>query len=121
MPDKNKTKARRFSMPSVAFCNHWNAANKMIGGDAWKTFVYNCWIEFSIINKDMLNESHDGWKTWGNDEVQSFLAEKCYSKATILRKKFAKLNKEIAMPKGYLNRGTEVKRVTTEDLLSLFT
>jgi len=121
MPDKTKTKARRFSMPSVAFCNYWNKANEITDDSAWETFVYQCWTEFSIANKDMLNDSQDGWKTWGNDEVQSFLAEKCYAKATILRKKFAKLGKDIPMPKGYLNRGTEAKRVTTADLLSLFT
>jgi hypothetical protein len=115
-------KSRRFVQDSVAFCKFWNEANKINDNSAWETFVYRCWTEFSVNNVDMLNETQDGWKTWKNDQVQEFLAEKVYTKATLLRKKFEKEGKSIDLPKGYLDRKGKApsKRVSVKDLVSLF-
>ena len=73
-------------------------------------------------NIDMLNETQDGWKTWDNEQVQVFLAEKAYTKASLLRKKFEKEGKDINLPKGYLSRKGKApsKRVSVKDLVSLF-
>ena len=119
---KQETKARRFSMPSIAFCEKWVEANKKDSDDAWKTFVYSCWIDFSVLNAEMLNETEKGWKSWSDDQVQSWLGEKCYTKCSLLRKKFKAKGKDVPFPKGYLNRGGKKpsKRVSTEDLMSLF-
>ena len=119
---KMPAKSRRFVQDSVAFCRFWNEANKKNDDTAWETFVYRCWTEFSLNNVDMLNETQDGWKKWGNEEVQEFLSEKVYAKATLLRKKFEKEGKDIKLPKGYLNRKGKApsKRVSVKDLVSLF-
>ena len=115
-------KSRRFVQDSVAFCKFWNESNKINDNSAWEKFVYRCWTEFSVNNVDMLNETQDGWKKWDNNQVQEFLAEKVYTKATLLRKKFEKEGKNIDLPKGYLDRRGKApsKRVSVKDLVSLF-
>mgnify|MGYP003627726831 FL=1 len=122
MPGKSPSKSRRFVQDSIKFCQFWNEANKINDNSAWETFVYRCWAEFSPHNIDMLNETQDGWKTWDNEQVQVFLAEKAYTKASLLRKKFEKEGKDINLPKGYLSRKGKApsKRVSVKDLVSLF-
>tara|TARA_R110002074_G_scaffold152677_1_gene307061 strand:+ start:1614 stop:1991 length:378 start_codon:yes stop_codon:yes gene_type:complete len=120
-------KVKRFSIETRAFVTIWKHHLAKESSNDWKTFVLACFERFTTGNElsnqaYMLNEDKQ-WKKWSDDKKYSFLSEKCYSKAVIIRRNLGGLTPPVTveLPNGYKNRnGTKSGRVTTEDIANIF-
>ena len=120
-------KVKRFSLETRAFVTIWrNHINHKTKND-WRTFVLACFERFTTGN-ELSNQAYmlaedKQWKKWDDDKKYTFLSEKCYSKAVIIRRNLSKMETpvNVELPNGYKSRnGTKTGRVTTEDIASIF-
>jgi hypothetical protein len=120
-------KVKRFSIETSAFVMLWKNHISKPSADDWKKFILACFARFTsgneLSNQAYMLQEDKQWKKWDDEKKYSFLSEKCYSKAVIIRRNLAGLTPAVVvkLPNGYKQRnGAKKGRVTTQDIANLF-
>ena len=117
--------AKRFSMDTRAFTAIWKTHIEKDSANDWRKFVLAVFERFTsgneLSNQAYMLDMDKTWKKWSDDQKYSFMSEKAYSKAIIIRRNLKEMNVEVDLPNGYRERnGSKSARVTTQDIANIF-